>query len=157
MSSSHTCSDSILYLVVTPVVTIVLPDPSYAIMVGELVSFQCAAVVSFMRNYTVNIQDNITFECVAMGIPPPLTITWYRNGTELNNTTDLRVTSSEPSDSMVVMDSNGELVFAVSRTLTIAISEDNDSGYYECRASNEAIPGEGSTEFELTVQSKLNF
>lgn len=138
----------------TPVVTIVYPDPSYEIVIEEMVSFQCTAVVSFIRNYTVNFRDNITFECVAIGNPPPL-ITWYKNETELNSTTDHRVTTSELSNSMIVMDSNGDQFFSVNRTLTIAISEDTDSGSYECRASNEDIPGQGSMEFGLIVQSKL--
>ena len=141
-----------LFSLVIPAVKIAHPDPSYEVMIGEMVSFQCEAVISFVRNYTVNIHDNITFECVATGIPSPF-ITWYRNETVLNNTADLRVTTSELSDSVITMNSNGDTVFTVIRTLTVTISEDGDSGSYKCRASNEV--GEDSIEFGLIVQSKL--
>ena len=104
-------------------------------------------------NYTVDMTDEVTFECVATGIPPP-SITWYRNGTELDST-DTRVTFNDPSGAVTVMDSDGEIIYsAVTRTFILDITEDGDSGIYECRASNEATPGEDSMEFELIVQSK---
>ena len=103
-------------------------------------------------NYTVDMTDEVTFECVATGIPPP-SITWYRNGTELDST-DTSVTFNDPSGSVTVMDSEGEMIFGITRTLILDMTEDGDSGIYECRASNEATPGEDSMEFELIVQSK---
>ena len=118
---------------VSPMVTSVYPDPS-------------------QMNYTVNMTDEVTFECAATGIPPP-SITWYRNGTELdsNNT---RVTFNDPSGAVTVMDDEGEMIFEITHTLTLDMTEDRDSGIYECRTSNEATPGEDSMEFELIVQSK---
>ena len=118
---------------VSPMVMSVYPDPS-------------------QLNYTVDMTDEVTFECVATGIPPP-SITWYRNGTELdsNNT---RVTFNDPSNAVTVMDSEGEMIFEITRTLILNMTEDGDSGIYECRASNEATPGEDRIVFELIVQSK---
>ena len=48
-------------------------------------------------NYTVNEADTVTFECSATGIPLP-TITWLRNGMELNTMTDSRVTVGDPME-----------------------------------------------------------
>ena len=52
------------------------------------------------------------------------------------------------------MDDDGEIIFEVTRTLTLDMTEDGDSGTYECRASNDATPGEDRRTFELVVQSK---
>ena len=106
-------------------------------------------------NYTVNMTDEVNFECAATGTPPP-SITWYRNGTELDST-DTRVTFNNTFEVITVMDSEGIIYSSVIRTLILDMTEDGDSGIYECRASNEATPGEGSMEFELIVQSKYNF
>ena len=103
-------------------------------------------------SYTVNMGEAVTFECVATGIPPP-SITWYRNGTELDNN-NTRVTFNYTSGAVTVMDGEGEMIFEITRTLILNMTEDGDSGIYECRASNEATPGEDSMEFELIVQSK---
>ena len=94
---------------------------------------------SSQMNYTVNMTNEVTFECVATGIPPP-SITWYRNGTELDS-----------NDTCVTFK---DLIFEITRTLTLVMTEDGDSGIYKCRASNEATPGEDSMAFELIVQSK---
>ena len=101
-------------------------------------------------NYTVNMSDTVTFECVATGIPAPY-ITWFRNGTELNST---RVTFDNPSTPMSVMDGAGEMIYQVTRTISISMSADGDSGMYECRANNDASPGMDTMEFELIVQSE---
>ena len=114
-------------------VTSVYPDPS-------------------QMNYTVDMTDEVTFECVATGIPPP-SITWYRNGTELDSN-DTRVTFNDTFEVVTVMDGEGEIIYEVTRTFILDMTEDGDSGIYECRASNEATPGEDSMEFELIVQSK---
>lgn len=105
-------------------------------------------------NYTVNMGEEITFYCVASGIPPP-SITWYRNGTELNGAS---VIINDTSDPTTVMDDNGEIItYYINRTLTLRMSEEGDSGSYECSASNEAIPGYDSMAFELIVQSKFQY
>ena len=111
-------------------VTSVYPDPS-------------------QMNYTVNMGDVVTFQCVATGIPAP-SITWFRNGTELSNS---RVTLGDLSESSA-MDGDGEMILQISRTFNLSMTEDGESGSYECRASNGATPGEDSESFEVIVQSK---
>ena len=101
-------------------------------------------------NYTVNMGDPVTFQCVATGIPPP-SITWFRNGTELSNIVNSRLAFNNPSDPILLADT---MVYEVTRTLTLNMSEDGDSGGYECRASNDATPGLDTEPFELIVQSK---
>jgi hypothetical protein len=118
---------------VTPEVISVYPEPS-------------------QMNYTVNMTGTVTFECAVTGIPEP-SITWFRNGTELSDA-DSRVTINDPSDAMSVMDGAGGMIFLVTRTLNISMSQDEDSGSYECRGSNDATPGVDVESFELIVQSK---
>ena len=120
----------------SPVVTRVYTDPT-------------------QTSYTVNIDDSVTFQCVATGIPPP-TITWYRNGTELSNSSNSRVTFG-PHYVSSELDINDGTVYSVNRTLTLRMSEDEDHGRYECRARNEANLAEDSVEFELIVQCKLTY
>ena len=120
-----------LYLFpVSPMVTSVYPDPS-------------------QMNYTVNMGDAVTFQCVATGILAP-SITWFRNGTELSNS---RVTLGDPSENTTT-DGDGEMILQTSLSLTLSVTEDGDSGSYECRASNDATPGEDSESFEVIVQSR---
>ena len=102
-------------------------------------------------DYTVNLTETATFECVATGIPAP-SITWLRNGTELEESNP-RFTFNEPSQNPLM--SEGELLSVqVTRTLTLEMTEDGDSGSYECSVSNDATPGEDSSSFELVVQSE---
>ena len=115
---------------VSPMVTSVYPDPS-------------------QMSYTVNMGDAITFQCVATGIPAP-SITWFRNGMELSNS---RVTLGDSSESTAT-DGDGEMILQTTHTLNLSMTEDGDSGSYECRASNGATPGEDSESLELIVQSK---
>ncbi len=105
---------------------------------------------SSQMNYTVNITDIIRFECVATGIPAP-SITWFKSGEQLNNS---RVTFDDPSTPVSVKDGGGEMMYEVTRAVSISMSEDEDSGVYECRASNDATPGNAAMEFELIVQSE---
>ena len=104
---------------------------------------------SSQMNYTVNMGDVVTFQCVATGIPAP-SITWFRNGTELSNS---RVTLGDPSESTTT-DGDGEIILETSRSLNLSMTEDGDSGSYECRASNDATPGEDSESLDLIVQSE---
>ena len=115
---------------VSPMITSVYPNPS-------------------QMNYTVNLGDAVTFQCVATGIPAP-SITWFRNGAELINS---RVTLGDLSESTTT-DGDGEMILQTARTLNLSMTEDGDSGSYECRASNDATPGEISESFEVIVQSK---
>ena len=114
-------------------ITSVYPDPS-------------------QMNYTVNMGDVVTFQCVATGIPAP-SITWFRNGTELSNS---RVTLSDLSEATNVadVDDTREMILQTSRTINLSMTEDGDSGSYECRASNDGTPGEDSESLELIVQSE---
>ena len=102
-------------------------------------------------NYTVNERDIVTFECSATGIPPP-TITWLRNGMELNNMTDPRVTVGYSMEMDFTRDNDGETVSMVTRTLNLINTTDDDSGTYTCVAANDANPGSSTTDFELIVQ-----
>ena len=102
-------------------------------------------------NYTVNERGTVTFECSATGIPPP-TITWLRNGMELNDTTNSRVTVDDPMEMDLPRDNDGETVSIVTRTLNLINTTDDDSGMYTCMATNDADPGTDTEEFELIVQ-----
>ena len=102
-------------------------------------------------SYTVNETDTVTFECSATGIPPP-TITWLRNGMELNATTDSRVTVGDPMDIDFPRANDGETVSMVTRTLNLINTTDGDSGIYTCMATIDADPGSDTETFELIVQ-----
>ena len=102
-------------------------------------------------NYTVNETDTVTFECSATGIPPP-TITWLRNGKELNDTTNSRVTVGDSTEMDFTRDNDGETVSVVTHTLNLVNTTDGDSGMYSCMATNDADPGTDTEEFELIVQ-----
>ena len=115
---------------VSPMVTSVYPDPS-------------------QMNYTANMGDMVTFQCVTTGIPAP-SITWFRIGMELSNS---RVTLGDLSETTTT-DGDGEMILQTTRTLNLSMTEDGDSGRYECRASNEATPGNDSESLELIVQSE---
>jgi len=104
--------------------------------------------------YTVDAGESVTFECVATGIPAP-SIVWSRNGSELSDAVDFRVTISELSDPIHFVNDDGDTVWQVNQTLTLTATEDGDSGSYECNATNDASPGEDTIAFELIVESKL--
>ena len=124
------CNRHVYLFAVSPMVTSVYPDP-------------------IQTSYTVNMGDVVTFQCVATGIPAP-TITWFRNGTELSNS---RVTLGDPSESTTT-NGDGEMILQTTHTLNLSMTEDGDSGSYECRVSNAGTPGEDSESFEVIVQSK---
>ena len=117
---------------VTPIVTSVYPE------VGQM-------------NYTMNETDTVTFECSATGIPHP-TITWLRNGMELNDMTDSRVTVGDLMKMDFTRANDGETVSIVTRTLNLINTTDGDSGMYTCMATNDADPGTDTEEFELFIQ-----
>ena len=130
------CNKQSLFHTVTPTVTSVYPE------MGQM-------------NYTVNETDTVTFECSATGIPPP-TITWLRNGMELNNMTDSRVTVGDPMETNITRDNVGKTVSIVTRTLNLMNTIDGDSGMYTCMASNDANPNNDTEVFELVVQGLYN-
>ena len=127
---------TIFFHAVTPTVTSVYPE------VGQM-------------NYTVNEADRVTFECSATGIPPP-TITWLRNGMELNNMTDSRVTVGDPMETNFTRANVGETVSIVNRTLNLINTIDGDSGIYTCMATNDADPNNDTETFEFIVQGTVN-
>ena len=103
---------------------------------------------SGLRDYTVNETEAVTFECSATGIPPP-TITWYRDGVLLSGD---RVTLSNPTV-MNFTRMDDEIVQVVTRMLTLANTDNCESGRYICGATNTA--GEDLEEFELVIQSEF--
>ena len=103
--------------------------------------------VTSVMNYTVDLDNTATFQCVATGIPAP-TITWFRGGVELNSLVMLNAPS---------ISTNAEMVYQVIHTLTLNITEDNDSGTYQCRATNAAMPGIDTMDFTLIVQSEFAY
>ena len=107
-------------------------------------------------NYTVNEADTVTFECSATGIPSP-TITWLRNGMELNNMTNSHVTVGDPIEMDFTRDNDGETVSTVTRTLNLVNTTDGDSGMYTCMASNDANPNNDTEVLELVVKGLYNY
>ena len=107
-------------------------------------------------NYTVNEADTVTFECSATGIPSP-TITWLRNGMELNNMTNSHVTVGDPIEMDFTRDNDGETVSTVTLTLNLVNTTDGDSGMYTCMASNDGNPNNDTEVLELVVQGLYNY
>ena len=106
-----------------------------------------AVVPSIASNNSVYITNEttpVTFQCSSTGIPAP-SISWYRNGTALVNST--RISISSPFTAVLALD-----LYQVTQTLTITNTADSDSGNYSCVGNNTA--GTDSNGFELTVQSK---
>ena len=102
---------------------------------------------------TVNETDSVTFVCVVVGIPPP-SISFYRNGTLLDQSIDHRITltdNSEPQDSQTA---TGALS-RVSRNLTLDNTMDVDSGTYTCVASIAAA--NVTRNLDLVVQGERIF
>ena len=104
-------------------------------------------------NYTVSETDTVIFECSATGIPSP-TITWLRNGMELNDTTNSVVTVGDSMEMDFTRANDREIVSVVTHTLNLINTTDGDSGMYTCMATNDADPGDNLMDFELIVQSK---
>ncbi len=73
---------------------------------------------------------------------------------ELMNT---RVGVNPPNVSSVLDGMRETINYQSTRTLTLGMAKDDDSGVYECRANNAAMPGEDTMTFELIVQSKCNY
>ncbi len=111
--------------------------------------------VTSVINHTVNMGDPVTFQCVATGIPAP-SITWFRNGVELNSTVNSRVALNNHSNPQPIIDGMEGMIFEVTRSLTLGMTEDGDSGGYYCTANNDATPGEDTVAFQLIVQSELS-
>ena len=98
----------------------------------------------------MNETDSVTFVCVVVGIPAP-SISFYRNGTLLDQSTDQRITLIDNSDPQEFQTATG-MVFHVSRNLTLDNTTDADSGTYTCVASNAAA--NVTQDFSLVVQGE---
>ena len=106
---------------------------------------------------TVNETDSVTFVCVVVGIPAP-SISFYQNGTLLDQSTDQRITltdNSEPQEFQTPDGTPDGTVFRISRNLTLDNTTDADSGTYTCVASNAAA--NVTQDFELVVQGEESF
>ena len=103
------------------------------------VLFLCVVVPPTLRrdvdHYTAIINSPVQMSCEADGLPPPV-VTWYQDGVKLAGNS----TWSAESASRVL--ANGAL-----RIDRVAV---NDSGLYECRATNDA--GSASRIVTLRVQ-----
>ena len=99
---------------------------------------------------TVNEADPVTFVCVVVGIPAP-SISFYRNGTLLDQSTNQRITLTDNSEPQEFQTATG-MVFHVSRNLTLDNTTDADSGTYTCVASNAAA--NVTQDFGLVVQGE---
>ena len=99
---------------------------------------------------TVNETDSVTFVCVVVGIPAP-SISFYQNGTLLDQSTDQRITLTDNNEPQDFQTAHGT-VFHVSRNLTLDNTTDDDSSTYSCVASNAAA--NVTQDFELVVQGE---
>lgn len=97
--------------------------------------------MSVNKTYTVNENSSISFTCVAAGLPQP-SVTWYRNGTIINDTRFVQLP--------ITVKLLYVLVYQVTSTLnlTMAVDEDSDTNY-SCRANNTV--GNSSDTFQLDV------
>ena len=102
---------------------------------------------------TVNETDSVTFLCVVVGIPAP-SISFYQNGTLLDQSTDQRITLTDNSEPQDFQTATGT-VFLVSHNLTLDNTTDADSGTYTCVASNAA--SNVTQEFDLVIQGEKVF
>ena len=112
-------------------------------------------------NYTFITKEanSVTFRCVAYGIPAP-SISWRRLSTNLtlNSVNDSRIVVGDPTMVIVFQSAASGNVIQVERTLTLSNAQDEDSGSYECVASNMVGSG-GETdsnqqEFQLYVRGE---
>ena len=102
---------------------------------------------------TMNETDSVTFICVVIGIPAP-SISFYQNGTLLDQSADQRITLTDNSEPQYFQTTTGT-VFRVSRNLTLDNTMDADSGTYACVASSTAA--NVTQEFDLVVQGEKVF
>ncbi len=99
--------------------------------------------------YVVNVTDDITFQCIATGVPPP-DIQWYRGNVMLNSSSDSRVTIGIP-----MINEPERALATVTRELVLTQTSTSDAGSdYSCRATNAAMGGQDSRMFEVYVQGK---
>ncbi|KAI5614770.1 hemicentin-1 isoform X1 [Silurus asotus] len=78
---------------------------------------------------SVRVGNSVTLECQSNAVPPP-TITWYKNGRLVSETTNLHILA------------NGQ-------TLEIKPTEVSDTGLYVCKASN--VAGQVDKNFHVNI------
>ena len=104
--------------------------------------------------HTVNETEQAVMKCSASGIPAP-TISWF--GTLLSasymlvSSTQYLLTMCQVEEDYTLPGGRGT-AFLVTSTLTIPVTQDEDSGQYACQAVNDF--GNETREFELIVQGK---
>ena len=82
--------------------------------------------------------QSVTLECEIEGKPKP-TVTWLKDGVEVNSLGDSRITASNKLDTW---------------TLNITELNRNDEGSYTCHASN-SLDNKTSATAQLTVNCKF--
>ena len=116
------------------------------------------------QQFTADEMTDVNFTCTASGSPAP-SLSFQREGLELNNTEQSQVGApGDPLPQRVLLGEevesglNGDGLFVVSRTLTLADAEDGDTGSFTCTAST-IIPGLGersdTVSFNLTILSEF--
>ena len=102
--------------------------------------------------YIANETDTVIFECSASGIPAP-TITWFRVDqtifTMLTDGAQSLIPPPQVNETYELPGGRGT-AFLVTSTLTIPVTQDEDSGQYACQALNDF--GNETRAFDLIVQ-----
>ena len=91
-----------------------------------------------------NEGDVVSYACQATGGPVPTTITWYFNGTQVSNDTDVN------KYEILLMKVN---TTTISSTLTIMNVQSSDVGTYTCNATN--VVSTDTSSGVLTVNGEL--
>ena len=114
-------------------------------MVPDITSYLPAG----SSRYVVNVTDDIIFQCMATGVPPP-DIQWYRGNVRLNSSTNSRYVIRDGGVSMPERS-----LAVVTNYLVINDTEESDTGdNYVCEAFNMANNGIDLETFGLFVQGK---
>ena len=102
--------------------------------------------------YITNQFMEVIFECNATGIPPP-SIQFLLGNTSLDSLFSDRFSLMDPVMETIDISGSGDLVYLVTRQLSISPALDADSNNYSCVATNDnqQQPSD-SIEFELIVR-----
>ncbi|XP_025077209.1 hemicentin-1-like isoform X2 [Pomacea canaliculata] len=104
-------------------------------------------VLALENSTTVLLRDSVEITCMVEGKPSP-SVTWLKNGTELELGADSRYNVSEVEDS-----NQGRL----NVTLHIAVADWEDAGNYTCLASRStALSDNASMTIEVIVRDTMD-